>query len=68
MSSFKKFKVPISTISVFGKVVHVPKYCQELQFDFESFKTDQSFFYVRVFGTPGLFDALNSYEDVTEVS
>jgi len=68
MSSFKKFKIPVTTMSIFGEVVKVPKYYPEFEFDFESFKTDPNFYYVRVFGTPGLFDALNSYEDVTEVS
>jgi len=63
----KKFKIPISTMSLFGEVVQVPKYYLEHQFDFESFNMDSQFFYVTVYGTQGLFDALNSYEDVTEV-
>jgi len=67
MSNFKKFKIPVATMSVFGEVVRVPKYYQEFQFDFESFLADPNFYYVRVFGTPGLFDSLSKYEDVTEV-
>jgi len=67
MNMQKRFKIPIATMSIFGEVVQVPKYYQEHQFDFESFKMDSQFFYITVYGTQSLFDALNSYEDVTEV-